>query len=107
MSITPVSSGVRGLSLSRSRLPLVAAIGVAALAAGPANASAAGGSAAVAWGENFHTQLGAGYKSNHETSPVTVVGLTKITATAAGYHFSLALLEDGTVRSWGGNDFGQ
>jgi alpha-tubulin suppressor-like RCC1 family protein len=36
-----------------------------------------------------------------------VLGLSTITSSDAAYHFSLALLADGTVRSWGGNDKGQ
>ncbi|HWX97770.1 MAG TPA: hypothetical protein VNZ01_13095 [Solirubrobacteraceae bacterium] len=34
-------------------------------------------------------------------------GLAGIKSIAAGYHFSLALLNDGTVRGWGGNSYGQ
>jgi alpha-tubulin suppressor-like RCC1 family protein len=74
--------------------------------AGSADAVAEGGPA-VAWGANGATQLGAGYKSSFQTSPVAVLGLTNITAIADGYHWSLALLADGTARAWGGNFKGQ
>lgn len=70
-------------------------------------APVAAGGAAVAFGENGAGQLGAGFTDIQEASPVTVVEPTNVTALAAGYHFSVALLADGTVRSWGGNVFGQ
>jgi alpha-tubulin suppressor-like RCC1 family protein len=64
--------------------------------------------AAVAWGDNYpHEQLGAGYGDRYEASPVSVAGLTDITAMASAYNSSFALLGDGTVMSWGGNDYGQ
>ena len=96
----------------RSRLRrLLAAMGLVMVlvtpAVVPSSAAAQGGSAAVAWGENFHSQLGAGYKDNWEAAPVSVVGLSGITAVAAAYHFNLALLGDGTVTAWGGNVYGQ
>jgi alpha-tubulin suppressor-like RCC1 family protein len=80
---------------------------LAALGGAPPTASGESGTAAVSWGENFYTQLGAGYKDNWEPSPVSVIGLTSVNAVAAGYHFSLALIPGGTVRAWGGNDYGQ
>jgi alpha-tubulin suppressor-like RCC1 family protein len=95
----------------RTVLPIAAAVVVAAvlaaLAAAPASARAEGGAAALAWGENTASQLGAGWRDNWEEAPVGVLGLSNVTAIAAGYHFSLALLADGTVRAWGGNDFYQ
>ncbi len=80
--------------------------GVAATAP-PASAYAASGAAVAAWGENSKTQLGAGYKSGYEESPMPVLGLTNATQLAAGEGFSLALLANGTVRAWGGNAWGQ
>jgi alpha-tubulin suppressor-like RCC1 family protein len=85
----------------------VAVLALVALAGAPTTASAADGATAIAWGWNIKEQLGAGYKSSAQTSPVPVVGLTNIKAVAAGYGFSLALLGDGTLRSWGGNAYGQ
>ncbi len=68
----------------------------------------AGGTAAVAWGRNYPSeQLGAGYKVNYEVSPVTVLGLTNIKQMAIDSDSSVALLANGTVRSWGGNLRGQ
>jgi alpha-tubulin suppressor-like RCC1 family protein len=93
--------------MSPLRPLLLAAAAAAALAAAPATAALASGSAGVSWGDNFETQLGAGYKSGHQNSPVGVLGLSNMTALAAAYHFSLALISGGTVKSWGGNDKGQ
>ena len=63
-----------------------------------------------AWGENNYGQLG------NETSgpgtdknlPIKVASLgTGVKAIAAGQYHSLALMKDGTVRSWGQNSDGQ
>jgi alpha-tubulin suppressor-like RCC1 family protein len=40
-------------------------------------------------------------------TPKKIDGLSNVKAIAAGANFSLALLEDGTVRAWGGNNSGQ
>jgi alpha-tubulin suppressor-like RCC1 family protein len=72
----------------------------------PASGYAETGAAAVAWGENLHTELGAGYKSGQaEPHPVTVVGLSTITAIAGGNSFDIALLSNETVDAWGGNTY--
>jgi alpha-tubulin suppressor-like RCC1 family protein len=91
---------------SIARSLLACALAASAVAATPAGAAAAG-STAVAWGENYQAQLDAGYKSTYEEDPVPVLELSGITALAAGNGFSLALLENGTVRAWGGNTWGQ
>ena len=52
-----------------------------------------------AWGWNQYGQLGNGDKSS-SNSPVPVVGLTGVSAVAAGNSFGLALKSDGTV--WSG-----
>lgn len=39
--------------------------------------------------------------------PVPVEGLSKVVAIAAGNNFGLALLRNGTVEAWGGNEYGQ
>ena len=39
--------------------------------------------------------------------PVPVQGLSKVVAIAAGNNFALALLRNGTVEAWGGNEYGQ
>lgn len=39
--------------------------------------------------------------------PATVSGLTGVKAVSAGHDFALALMNDGTVKAWGRNAFGQ
>ena len=65
------------------------------------------GGDAVAFGVNSHTELGAGYKDTHEDAPVQVIGLTGITQALSSQEFSLLLLNNGTVRSFGDNDFSE
>jgi alpha-tubulin suppressor-like RCC1 family protein len=56
-----------------------------------------------AWGVDTSGQLGDGTigAPNERTSPVRVVGLTNVTAIAAGAYHNLALKSDGTVWAWG------
>jgi alpha-tubulin suppressor-like RCC1 family protein len=60
-----------------------------------------------AWGTNSLGQLGDGNTAASGLTPVQVTGLTGVTQIAAGSQFGLALRSDGTVWSWGFNDFGQ
>jgi alpha-tubulin suppressor-like RCC1 family protein len=60
-----------------------------------------------AWGNNFGGQLGIGQSGNLTNHPVQVLGLSNVTAIAAGANHSLALKNDGTVWAWGYNDYGQ
>jgi alpha-tubulin suppressor-like RCC1 family protein len=87
-------------------VPAVLSACVLLLALAPV-AGAETGAAAVGWGGNVHAELGAGYRDTYEESPVPVLGLENITALAAGSEFTIALLSDGTVRSWGNNTWGQ
>jgi alpha-tubulin suppressor-like RCC1 family protein len=59
------------------------------------------------WGANDHAELGAGYRNNYSPLPVSMPGLSGIKAVAATYFSGYALLNDGTVRAWGGNLYGQ
>jgi len=60
-----------------------------------------------AWGNNGSGQLGNGTYTSSSV-PVTVTGLGgTVTAIAAGYNFTLALLADGSVKAWGLNGSGQ
>lgn len=77
---------------------------------------------AVAWGYNGGGQLGEGTRGSfwegntkvrHLPAPVPVVDvdgqnvLEGVVAVGAGYEVSWALIEDGTMRSWGWNVFGE
>ncbi len=71
------------------------------------SAARGSGAGAVAWGDNYHGQLGQIFKDNFELSPVPVEGVYGITEIAAGASFDLALLGNGNVISWGGNQYGE
>jgi alpha-tubulin suppressor-like RCC1 family protein len=61
-----------------------------------------------AWGGNTVGQLGLGFASdNPQLTPVQVPGLSAVKHISAGFSFAMALLTDNTVRTWGGNGFGQ
>jgi len=69
-----------------------------------------------AWGGNSRGQLGNGlFEDDYyygSTVPVQVLGpggdgyLSGVKAIAAGYRYSMALMDDGTVWAWGDNRFG-
>ena len=60
-----------------------------------------------AWGDNTYGQLGLGSSSiTRATTPTQVVNLSGVTGIAAGGIHSLAVLNDGTMRSWGYNYWG-
>lgn len=59
------------------------------------------------WGENPHGELGNGSMSPSSSLPVTVSGLTTITAITAGGSHSCALRVDHTIRCWGDGTLGQ
>ena len=77
----------------------------------------------VSWGANAYGQLGNGTPTLKGTvhtgpvprkfgptgtlTPVAVPALSNVVAVAAGSDHSLALLADGTVMSWGLNEYGQ
>ncbi len=98
-------------------------VGVKAIAAGESYALALLENGTVeAWGEGSWGQLGNGPIIGLEIcpeepavegsrlcnkAPVTVNGLSTVSAIAAGHGDSLALLENGTVKSWGYNGAGQ
>jgi alpha-tubulin suppressor-like RCC1 family protein len=61
-----------------------------------------------AWGQNAQGQLGLGTAdTGNHTTPAQVPGLSGIVAISAGYRYSLALKNDGTVYSWGQNADGE
>ena len=105
------STGQLGDGSSTGRLAPVAVTGlnnVAAVAAGCAHSVALKKDGTVwAWGFNLDGQLGVTTAGIMQRTPVQVVGLTGITAIAAGNDHTLALGADGRVWSWGKNDKGQ
>ncbi|MFF5206373.1 RCC1 domain-containing protein [Streptosporangium sp. NPDC000396] len=88
--------------------------GVQRIAAGGAHSLALLNDGTVrSWGYDGNGQLGDGGPNVNSTFPVTVLGtggtgvLSGVQRIAAGSVHSLALLNDGTVRSWGSDGSGQ
>ncbi|MCZ6688290.1 MAG: hypothetical protein O7H41_01680 [Planctomycetota bacterium] len=87
--------------------------GVTGVAAGIYHTAALLGDGTVrSWGHNSSGQLGDGTIA-HSLVPVQVVDrsdptgfLTSVSAVAVGWHQTVALLGDGTVRAWGYNYYG-
>ncbi|HWJ49538.1 MAG TPA: IPT/TIG domain-containing protein, partial [Solirubrobacteraceae bacterium] len=81
---------------------------VASVAAGGRHSLAllAGGTV-DAWGDNEYGQLGAPRSVITSNVPIPVPGLTGVKAISAGANHSLALLTNGTVMAWGGDESGQ
>ncbi|HYA68075.1 MAG TPA: hypothetical protein VED63_05000, partial [Acidimicrobiales bacterium] len=61
----------------------------------------------MAWGSDDSGQVGNGAIDSNVESPVTVNGLSGVTAIAAGYFHSLAVLDNGNVEAWGWNQYGE
>ncbi len=61
---------------------------------------------AVAWGENFHGELGSGVKSNYELAPVSVQGVGAVKGVAES-GFGAAIQANGEVATWGGNIYSE
>lgn len=89
--------------------------GATAIAAGEAHTCALLTDGTVkCWGYDYSGQLGNGMMGPDTCSgapcslkPVTVMGLTGVTAIAAGGSRTCALLSDGTARCWGFSDVGE
>jgi alpha-tubulin suppressor-like RCC1 family protein len=63
--------------------------------------------AALCWGANSRGQLGDGTTTNRPT-PVFVSGLTSgVAAIDAGQEHTCAVLDNGTMRCWGSDEYGQ
>ena len=59
------------------------------------------------WGRGVDGELGNGTTPTAQTRAVVVTGLTGVKAIAGGRNHVLALMTDGTVKSWGANGDGQ
>jgi len=59
------------------------------------------------WGWNEFGQLGNGTLLDSATPTQVLGGISSATVIASGGHHSCAVLADGTMRCWGGNDYGQ
>ncbi|MEP7049439.1 MAG: discoidin domain-containing protein [Pseudomonadota bacterium] len=64
-------------------------------------------STARCWGYNANGELGNGTISTYSATPVTVSGLSTVTAVTTGENHACALLANNTVRCWGDNSLGQ
>lgn len=94
---TGVSSGV-----SERPMPVWGLHHAVSVAAGRSNAYAlTDAGTVVAWGPNGAGQLGNGWTGGRTRVPVPVVGLTGVTAIAAGLERGAALRSDGAVWMWG------
>jgi alpha-tubulin suppressor-like RCC1 family protein len=65
----------------------------------------------VGWGANSHGQLGGGFRNaSRSLVPLEAVilnGLAPVVQLEASYYFTAALLADGNLLIWGGNDQGE
>jgi alpha-tubulin suppressor-like RCC1 family protein len=61
------------------------------------------------FGSNLYGQLGIGTQGSGTSSlvPVLITGLTGVAALSSGFYHSCVALNDGTVRCWGRNNYGQ
>jgi alpha-tubulin suppressor-like RCC1 family protein len=94
--------------------PVPGLSGVVAIAAGADHSLALLADGTVmTWGVNGNGELGNGTTTGPDcgglcnATPARVPGLTNVVAIAAGGLHSLALLADGTVMSWGFDEFGE
>lgn len=103
----PGATAASYIQVSHDRGKLLLVTVTATTEGGGSAAATSAGMPAVSWGQNDHGQLGAIYKDPYEENPVDVEGLTTIKAIQATESFNLALLSNGTVAAFGGNENGQ
>jgi alpha-tubulin suppressor-like RCC1 family protein len=71
-----------------------------------------GAGTVAAWGENSYGEIAAGPRVNYLNKPVYVCGgsgapLSSVQQISAGFYHALILAADGSVWSWGYNNYGQ
>jgi alpha-tubulin suppressor-like RCC1 family protein len=102
--------------VSPKELTEVAAVSVGGEPGGTHSLAALANGTAMAWGSNQEGQLGNGTNTGPELCqfgeacsqiPRPVSGLTEAASVSAGGFYSLALLRNGTVVSWGADGLGQ
>lgn len=78
---------------------------------GPAAGARAAGGTVMGWGADGAGQAGTPPDPTRSCGclpgPTAIAGLSEVTEIAAGDHHTLALLANGTVMAWGGNEQGQ
>jgi alpha-tubulin suppressor-like RCC1 family protein len=93
---------------SRTPVQVVGLSSITAIAAGRDHTIARrSDGTAWAWGHNSQGQVGDGTTAYQRTRPVQVVGLSSITAIAAGTYHTVARRSDGTMWAWGANSYRQ
>ncbi len=89
-------------------VPVLNAINIVAIAAGRRHALALQADGRLlSWGSDEDGQLGDGGTNSDKDAPTFIPNVNNIIAIAAGEDFSLALKADGTMLSWGSDEFGQ
>ena len=105
--VVVAAAGLVGAAASGARASVSSP--VTAIAAGNKHSCALAADGTVScWGMDDFGELGNGLVTTSATStPVSVVGLSGVTAITAGGGHTCALTGDRTVHCWGANDYGQ
>lgn len=99
-----------GTTTARSTPVDVAPLGATALAVSGGNGHTCAlltGGMVKCWGRNLNGEMGNGTMSNESFTPVTVTGLSAVTALKAGGHHTCATTMAGGLKCWGHNVNGQ
>jgi alpha-tubulin suppressor-like RCC1 family protein len=96
--VSGLGSGVKAIAVGDQGVPVGES--------GPFACALTTGGAVVCWGNGYYGDLGDGSINNSGT-PVPVVGLSGVTAIAAGFDFACALTSGGGVECWGLGYYGE